>query len=1416
MAELSKDIRRPGGDMVSARSPFGRRVLLPTEADLCNALGLTEEEYFQFLEGVAAKVKERPKAYGLVPDIVNMPQVAAIFWTGTGLTFLGQIAVGVALTYVSHLLTPKPPSQKQGQAVRTADIAGSKKFAPQHSFNSVQELAILGDLVPLVFTKYQELGGREYGGIRVNSQVMWSQLLSFGRFQQLKILALFSLGELGLRGDGPDFEGYAIGDLLISNYHAEKIYKVRTIDGHFLPHSNTSIPFLSGTNYNDHYFNKRNYVFNDDVFKIDDGTGHFEEYFCGTRNPTTQAAFGLSSPMPNCTWFGLPYELIRWGDINKDTRPGIRIQVRKRVKNLGLWPMRAGFAAGGTANQKAGLDEVPVGTELTYQVVGGSDNSETSDDNVLAFQKNDTRHIGRHGVEDVDAISISVREATDGYISKGEQYMAGTALVSCTMGGDNLEYPGAPWEGRKSQTRQYTFKVIQKGYYECLPNADLSTHCLNPEWNTSGNHWTVPNSNPNEFYYEQNKNEIFPPHTRYALQKTTIGSVSNNRDCDITEIGLKSKVFKQMQFANVNSKPTEGAIVGAINDRNPISLGQVQTYLNRISFFKLLVRKAGSDEEWSDEHWVKPNNVNNHSGLFCVKGNTPEFQYNYIRVAHPNGQYEYRFFPWPGNDVIRKVAGGESLTACLLNANGASSLDLAAKFSSGPNNMYTIYFAGLLEFGLTKQSLSNKEWNLGNPGVADTVTYDVVSLAKNTYQERSSFGAGDISTKRQNTFIWTKFYGPQATSYPTSYTDATDNHTLIKRFEIIPGVKFFVLYINPSDVTPNNEGRDGPEWPVRVSATSNDLATAHYNVRFEYTIAESGFKGYYEPILNDSLPGAGGNGHPGGITDLYYVRKYEEISVPNDPLINGRILQTHNEDDNEDQIAKGDGLTVKMNVWEDATYGYIYANWSIENKGDGDYRPGDKVYIPRVLHPSDPDDYVVVPAQIVDLNIDEITTRDDIGSDIPSELNPYDVAADFWKYQGDRSSHLDGPEHRVVYVNEIIKTTGNERATYRDLAYAGLRIDSSKEWTNFTQFSAYFRKGIEVTKAPFITYGNKEETNLFPEIAYALLTDKKLGAGKVIPRESVNSSAMHIATEFCQANRFFWDGMISNRVNLRDFIFEQGTYCLLDFTIVGGQFSLYPTVPFNSDYTINYIAKPEIKAMFTDGNIKDLQVNFLAPEDRQTFRANVLWRKEKLNGFAETKSVIVRLEGSDHEDDPVETYDLSGFCTSLNHAIIYAKYVLSVREYTDHSINFKTAPHYVNGLKPGDYIRVFSTTNHTSRFNNGAILEDGTVVSKDTITGSKDFYYWNPSSEEVLEDTVDFSNASAVKAYAGTLFTIKETGNTDQCYKVESITFGEDGLIDLSGSYVKLTDSSHVNGEGRLAILQGWGQGSSSRFVVES
>ena len=236
--------------------------------------------------------------------------------------------------------------------------------------------------------------------------------------------------------------------------------------------------------------------------------------------------------------------------------------------------------------------------------------------------------------------------------------------------------------------------------------------------------------------------------------------------------------------------------------------------------------------------------------------------------------------------------------------------------------------------------------------------------------------------------------------------------------------------------------------------------------------------------------------------------------------------------------------------------------------------------------------------------------------------------------------------------------------------------------------------------------------------------------------------------------------------------------------------------------------------MFTDGNISDLSVSFLSPEDRQAFKANVIYRVEEENGFPETKSVVVRLFGAEHVDDPLETFDVSGFCTNRNSAVWFARYTLALRKHLDHTVSFKTAPNYIQGVRPGDYVRVFSTTQHVQRFNNGAILDDGTVVSKDTISGSKTFYYWNPSTivageiMPVTEATANFSSPLP-SPYRGSLFTIKESEASDQCYKVESITFGEDGLVELTGSYAELT------ADGKLAMLQNWSSVGSPVFYEE-
>ena len=1373
MAELPKNIRKPGGDLVSARNPFTRRVLLPTEADLCNALGITEEEYFQFLEGVAAKVKERPAAYDLIPDIRCDPVSLGLVASGGGLTFFGQIAVGVALSAASMLLAPKPPSQRQGTQERTADLGGTKKFAPQFSFNSIQDLANLGDLIPLVFTNRQTISGIAYGGIRVNSQLIWSQMVSLGSYQQLKILALFSLGEIARK---PDLKGYAIGDLLIENYHADKIYK----------DTNGNIPFLlnggifAGADTN--------------IFRVDD-----KRHFSGTRNPTTQATFGLSNPMPNATAYKLPYQLVRTrSDVSgSDYRPAGRITYKKRRKLLGAWPMRAGFVNSGSSSQQAGNSDATVGSYLTYQIVGsgrlglyeGIGYQQDSGDVNLTMDP--------HGVEDVNSATKTVREATDSYIAIGEQYMAGSTLLTCTqILEDNLPVNGRAWDGTK--IRSSSFKVIEAGRYESVNNSTggLGPHCGNPYWDTNGDFFTVrPGTNKDDkFYYEQNFNDIFNANSRYALQKATLGTISNNRKCHITEIGIKSKVYKEIQFANVNSKPTEEKIYEIYDHNSSLQLGNVNKFITRYSFFKLQVRKIGQTS-WN---WLKPSaNTDIHTGLFCVKGNTPEFQYNYIRIDQPTlDQYEYRFFPWPGAAIVKEVQAYEArqrhtpVNAIVLNANGSRTAGSIDKFTCSVNGeVFAVEFAGDTFHALTKQNLSNTEWNLGAPSKVKigNASYQVTGFQTTQDGSRDSYSITNLPVSRPSQRIFTdKLYHPDylAGGYPSNWQSmgaSAPNHTVITKASDFPraGWTTWNLYINKADVTPNIQGLDGPAWAnSQVKQPGDNTA-----VEFHYTTLD-GRGGKFSPATNR-------------VRHLYGVTKDEQTLLTATPSFSGKVnVKTLSGDD-------GSGLTANVTVY--ALGVEWFAQWSLADVGQN-YSNNQIVYLDR--------DDINLPSGAEDIrfsvNVNTSSSSiysDEIGS---AELNPYDAASDFWQYEGDRSSHLDGPEHQITYCNEIVETEGSRRegdpATYENLAYAGLRINSSKEWTNFSQFSAYFKEGIKVKS---LIDGSQKATSLFPEIAYALLTDKTLGAGAVISQSAVDDENMEIAARFCKANKLFWDGMISSRVNLREFIYQQALYCLLDFTIIGGKFSLFPAVPYNSDFTINLEGKPKIKAMFTDGNINDLTVSFLSPEDRQTFKANVLYRQEQENGFPETKSAIVRLYGTAHVDDPLETFDLSGFCSSREAAVLFAKYTLVLRKHLDHTVNFKTAPHYIQGVKPGDYIRVFSTTQHVQRFNNGAILDDGTVVSKDTISGSKTFYYWNPAEQEVKEATANFSTPSSIQPYAGSLFTIKESEASDQCYKVESITFGEDGLIELSGSYSELTS------DGKLAILQGWNDG--SRFApVES
>ena len=1297
MAELWRD----DGSMESIRQIRYRKVLLPFEQELCKQLGLSEEEYFKFLEYTLSKNGKRPKEYDNIPYIVNMPQVLFIGGKASaGLSAFGQVVVGLALNLISYFLTPKPKAPKTPPRLTTPGQEGVRRFAPQTGFDSIQELAELGAVIPLVFAKYERVNGVDYGGVRVNTQLIWSQMRSLSKGQQIKAIFNLSSGELAAR---PDFNGYAIGDVLLKNYPASKFrlffYTGDPDDDGKFRNGVHQYPLGILPKEKDRNGNTSS----DDValpLVDSDRSGSFESNtFCATRTPSTQNVFGNYSPVPNSMRFMLPYELILVQDNlseDADTDTGLSIKdttIFKRMKVETNFPRYQAIVAKNGVIKDEEEENVNKNDLITFQISNHDPNKEFED------------RFSDWGTEDVASSVNADRENTDDSLSIGEQYLIGTAIGSLISHDDGI------WS--EKQTKQFTFKIDEPGKISI-----------------------------------KKVTQSHSPFELLLIQKIAIGVITNSFKCTTTEIGLKSVVNKQITgFANVNSHPgywkyfgppkdsgnggeeAENGVVHKYEKKNgDISLGQMSKYVKRYSFFELYTR-AVEDDEWT-KIGDKP---------FAVLGRTPQPQYNFIRINHFDDKLrEFKLQPVPGNFMKRQYIGKE------VNLLTGTKLEHIQVNDAG---IKSIYFNGQRDYRLTDNRASNTEWFLGEiPQAEDAGEGKVLAFNRTV--------VGTPKTKEDFTPFETTYEG-----------DSKDRHFVYQRaedFVFYPKKRTVLEFYYDDELKGKYTFPENKQHLGDFAANNTDFNVVVGDIRYSVGNAinddDDSFIGRYEIVLS----------RLGNVTEGL-VSGYPKTESPTG--------------------GHGAGLEVKVELFDNGA-----KRWQITNTGSG-YKEGDVVTIPfdsfgkeNVICLVEFGDYVTEPWPL------------------GQNLNPFDAIADYVKFDAERPSHLDQPEHQITYVNEMIRGS-NEDDTflpYSQLSNVGIKMNSSKEFTNFSQLSVYVKDGIKVEN---LINNRRESSNLFPNIAYHLLTDSVNGAGNLIGETQINKQEMEKAAEFCEANKLYWDGVITQQQNIREFIYQNATFCLLDFTIKGGQFSLTPTVPVNSNNEIHrdVLAKDLIKVLFTDGNTRNLQVSFLSPEERQLFQARVLYRNEVENGFAKTEVLDLRLGDSlgGSQNDPREVFDMSNFCTSEKHARTFAEYALVVRKFVDHGISFETTPESAMSLEPGDYIRFFSEITHNDRFENGYISADGTIQSQgNTNPIGSNIFYWRAFNEngsdfgEPREAILTADNNKASSQFRNSVFTIQKTDTADRIYKIESITYTEDGFVQLTATHQPL------DSDGKFKVLK--------------
>lgn len=1154
------------------RSLENRRHLLPYEQQVCDAIGISSDEYLDYFDLIHQYRKERPQEYAHIPHVVNDP-----------VTVITSLVVGLALTGVSMLLMPKPKApaeQKRRPNFDGTNIRGRTRYSPLTNFDAVQDLAILGSAVPIIYAnrrleedkpESQPGPDRErqtIGGVRVETQLLWSQLRNRHQHQELKVALLFSAGYIP---SPPDKEGYAIGDSILQDYTNSKVRLI------FKSGTNTQGPVKANkgdydTNYD--YFDDG---FQYERFDTDDGIlfkaytplkNGYEWMHCTTRVSSTSSEFGAYGPMPNGHAFRFNPEWPGKGDgEDKEVRLSI---FAKRLKGYGgHMPYRCRV---GRVDNKAQAIQYIINAPKQKQIYLGDvvgdktpDRSlrpqfEGSGDYFLLNQGQDDYYAGdgvnnkwvrrAGGIDTGTQASDQARADASDSMDIGELYLLGAEIFRVE---DIAPDSRNPWDDEDRETRIHDLKRVN-------------------EYNRSGYEYKGA--------FMDSPTRIRRPDRAVPLQRVSVGNIVTTRAVDMVEIGIKSTVWRQVSgFPNVNEFDKEQVDEYA-KDGSTYALGTVEVYTERMSFFRMLIRKVGT------ETWDEPTGTT----VFCVRGRNSQDINNMIRIGFKEqAEYEFRFIPVSGNAVLNE------------------------------------------------------------------------------------------------------------------------------------GYDYFVLY-------------EGERYMKVVEDNK-------YFIQAQCTRERYGTKDL------ESL--------------IWYAELNTYVST------DGELSDSKRQDDNE--------------------------NLSI---------------------------------------------------------NPHNIISDWLLFSSESGSHESSPEHTINFINEYIyqpeEFTQDEASMYSRLCYAGLALHSGKEWSDFSSFSAYFKEGTH-TKRVSAASGQDDDaikssmaaatwraTNLLPDIVTDLLARKDFGVGEYVGIDMIDLTSMRTAGKFCQANDFTWDGVISDRSNIRDFIFDNAGFALLDFTVIGGKFGLLPSVPYYTDSNasggdensvghINHEAKPgdptfEIRALFTDGNMRNFKVSFLPPEEREMFTAEVLYRRETENGFPESEAVTVRLttEQGGFFRDPVESFDCTQFMTSQAHAIRFAKYALLTRKYVDHSVNFETTPDGAANLYPGAYIRVASEISHYEpdsngnwgqRFSVGCITPDGKVVTGQKDIDGKQVYYWNSSMSEVQTTTINVTSDYTVSdtALHGTLFSVIPDVQEPRVYRVEALTINEDSMVEIAATVVPLTP------EGRMKVTQWSGQ----NFIIQ-
>ncbi len=1347
--------------------------LLPFEWELIELAGITEAEYRYFVAESIKRARIRPAEYDVVPHITN-------YIPGVTEAILVSLAVGLATSAISYLLMPKPNSGDQVRQRQLASRKGADRFSPTSGFDTLAELADYGSPVPIIFGNYTG----STGGTLASPRMVWSRAFSLGSQQAVKLL--FVVGEQGL-GEGldrPQLGGIFLGNTALDAIYAHDFafYWKRNTNSFSRIRAQNLAYGTRGTGFSG------DIETNDDIFLCPTRNSFADTGFCNAFSLGSSTQFGVYAAIPNSQNYRVNWRTIAIPELEDAPDDPGSVSLAERIKISGDYGYDPSTKSGRSSIRASGqsgvgrnygrrmgitrhngyaptapteVRQVTPGDLITYTIAPG----QLPED--LYYINPNYRNVQ---IEDINSEIESGRRAADEMLQVGETIMIGrTAWV--------VQARAHPmWMPELRQ--EITLRCVEifgtgLGASIGLVSETMITRGVYNDDNGLTNARNGLGLNAGAGYY--------------PLLRVSFGIVRNSRACDVTEIGIRSQVWQKANgLCNFSVLPRPAELIKSESQRVSIQSGTMTLYFKRTSVWTIWLRPAGTDEEGLEYAWQPLGEQ------FCVTGQTPQDQFNFIRIKHPaRGQYEFKMLPKSGADVARHSP--DDAVFWRLDAKQANTL--AGSYST-TYGTFEVYAVG--ELVAVKGITFNPEMMTNavvNDGSSESTIPDTIEIetylpdVEGSGIKAQSVGFYDwlpdgVSEGRRGATHWELFgkadsFGLRRTA--TRLVSLGDGRTITIQFNGIvdsyypadhpyfPG--FRAWSFESINVVESSGGFNTtqifnvsiPVSPDNPRALPYGLTTCGVRLIVLSTTAAIQPIGRQSAWEHELLGSA--QLHPLGHVETAQFVVPSSSGATATIVATGRVVSRPAE-----SIANFPGQTqawdVVYTVNPLATFGSwvngaLMENQALVQAGNPFYTVGK--YVGVVLRVLSLTTAVLPPGFSAERVFEE-----------NSQVNDISLYGSYIQ-----KSNESSPEHEIVYINEMVANDSVPR--YDKLTLCGLTLKASRNFTSLDQIRVWLADGISVQR--FNPDGSTEiaPSNKLTDLVYFLLTDKTAGAGAVISPDLIKTADFPATARFLEQNKLFFDGAIDEPTNLRQFISDIAPFFLCNFVISEGLFSLVPAVPTESSGDISTGPVP-IKQLFTSGNIIEgsFAVEYLAAEDRKDFQAVMRYREERRNQLPQERTLVVRWAEGGSEAQSLETFDMTQYCTSRDHALLTAKFFMSIRRRVTHSVRFSTTP-YGMALAPGDYIRVVTESNPYAAANNGVIDATGVITAAQELAdGIYSIIYYTQTDEETSLATLTVAGGKAVETSLwNSIFSVQETTISSNVYMVEQLTLNENGLVDI-------------------------------------